>query len=329
MTAEAAQPPTGPLPIRPRPVSGETTFSYIRRLAVANHMRPLHLRRYLKDPDTDGGFRLGWLAVLAGRPVIALQHALADQEPPGGTASRSRPVDARQRKRPKAELFTLIRRDAREHGLSARALADKYGTGKRTVRQAIRSPTPAPRKPQPLRGSRIDPFTAIIGDMLQADLQAFPPKRRPAATIYRELVTRHEAEEVSYQMVRAYVGRGRATMRHQPLSPAHQAVSDHDLNRLRDLLDDGHDIEDDNGDGWSLLRRAIHAEADRHARTGEPLHADMTALLLARGAKPHEDGAGTAAEAELLGHWLAAEIVSAWTYRAGLTETRAITGRIQ
>jgi len=311
VTAEAAQPPQGPLPIRPRPVSGETTFSYIRRLAVANHMRPLHLRRYLKDPGPGGGFRLGWLAVLAGRPVISLQHALADQEPPAGTASR-RPPDSPQRKRPKAELFTLIRRDAREYGLSARALADKYGAGKRIVRQALKSPTPPPRKPQPLRGSRIDQFTAIIDDMLQAELQAFPPKRRPAISIYRELVTRHGADDVSYQMVRAYAGRRRATMRHQSLSPAHQAVSDHDLNRLRDLLDDGHDIEDESGDGWSLLRRAIHAEANRHARTGEPLHADMTALLLARGAKPCKDSAGTAAEAELLGHWLAAEIVSAW-----------------
>jgi len=310
VTAGAAQPPARPLPIRPRPVSGETTFSYIRRLAVANHMRPLHLRRYLKDPGPDGGFRLDWLAVLAGRPVIALQHALADQEPPVGTASRI--PDSPQRKRPKAELFTLIRRDAREHGLSARALADKYGAGKRIVRQALRSPTPPPRKPQPLRGSRIDPFTAIIDDMLQAELQAFPPKRRPVISIYRELVTRHGANDVSYQMVRAYVGRRRAVMRRQPLSLAHQAVSDHDLNRLRDLLDDGHDIEDGSGDGWSLLRRAIHAEADRHARTGEPLHADMTALLLARGAKPREESTGTAAEAELLGHWLAAEIVSAW-----------------
>jgi pyruvate/2-oxoglutarate dehydrogenase complex dihydrolipoamide acyltransferase (E2) component len=155
VTAEAAQPPARPLPIRPRPVSGETTFSYIRRLAVANHMRPLHLRRYLKDPGPGGGFRLGWLAALAGRPVISLQHALADQEPPAGTAAR-RPPDSRQRKRSKAELFTLIRRDARERGLSARALADKYGTGKRIVRQALRSPHPAPRKPQPLRRSRIE-----------------------------------------------------------------------------------------------------------------------------------------------------------------------------
>jgi hypothetical protein len=81
MTDETAQPPTRPLPIRPRPVSGETTFSYIRRLAVANHMRPLHLRRYLKAPGPGGSFRLDWLAVLAGRPAISLQHALADQEP--------------------------------------------------------------------------------------------------------------------------------------------------------------------------------------------------------------------------------------------------------
>lgn len=326
MTAEAAQPPPGPLPIRPRPVSGETTFCYIRRLAVANHMRPMHLRRYLRDPG--GGFRLSWLAVLAGRPVISLQHALADQEPPAGTASRSRPAGARQRERPKAELFTLIRRDARERGLSARALADKYGTGKRIVRQALRSPHPAPRKPQPLRGSRIDPFTAVIDDMLQAELQAFPAKRQPVISIYRELVTSHGADEVSYQMVRKYIGRRRAVMQHQSLSPAHQAVADHDLNHLRHLLDNGHDIEDDNGDGWSLLRRAVHAEADRHARTGEPLHADMTAFLLARGAKPRDNGTSTAAEAELLGHWLAAEILSAWPGRARLTETEAITGRI-
>lgn len=67
-------------------------------------------------------------------------------------------------------------------------------------------------------------------------------------------------------------------MQRLPLSPAHQAVEDHHLTRLRDLLTDGHDIEDDNGDGWTLLRRAIHA------RTREPQHADITAYVLARGA---------------------------------------------
>ena len=71
-------------------------------------------------------------------------------------------------------------------------------------------------------------------------------------------------------MVRQYVGRRRAVIQHQSLSPAHQAVTDHDLDRLHGLLGDGHDIEGDNGDGWTLLRRAIHAEANRHARTGPP-----------------------------------------------------------
>ena len=165
--------------------------------------------------------------------------------------------------------------------------------------------------------------------MLQAGLQAFPPQRQPVISIYRELVARHGADGISYQMVRGYVGRRRAVMQQQTLTPAHQAVTDHDLNRLRELLDDGHDVESDNGDGWTLLRRAIRTERARHTSTGEPLHADMTAFLLARGASPHEDDTGIAAEAELLGHWLAAEIISTWAKRAGLTETEAITGRIQ
>jgi hypothetical protein len=317
------------MPIRPRPVGGESTASYIRRLAAANYMRPMHLRRYLQDPGQGGGIRLGWLAILAGRPVTSLQHALADQQPPGGVPARNRPPDARQGKPSKAELFTLIRRDARERGLSARALADRHGTGMRTVRQALRSPQPAPRKPQPPRGSRLDPFTAIIDDMLRADLQAHPPQRQPVMNIHRELVTRHRADGISYQMVRAYVGRRRAVMQQQPLSPAHRAIADHDLARLRDLLDTGHDIEDDNGDGWTLLRRAIHAEAASRTSAGDPLHADMTMFLLARGADPQAPSMPAEAEAELLGHWLAAEIIRAWTKRAAITETRTMMGRNQ
>jgi len=60
-------------------------------------------------------------------------------------------------------------------------------------------------------------------------------------------------------------------------SPAHAAVEHEDLPRLRDLLDAGADVEDDNGDGWTLLRHAIDVEFD--------------------------------------GHWLAAELMRAWTNR--------------
>ncbi len=57
--------------------------------------------------------------------------------------------------------------------------------------------------------------------MLQAELQAFPPQRQPVINIYRELVTRHGTDGISYQMVRKYVGRRRAVVQHQSLSPAH------------------------------------------------------------------------------------------------------------
>lgn len=98
------------------------------------------------------------------------------------------------------------------------------------------------------------------------------------------------------------------------MSPAHLAVEHGDLPGLRDLLDAGRDVEDDSGDGWTLLRHAINAEYDIHARTGQPLHADVTAFLLARGADPLRqcNGLPAVAEAETRGHWLAAEIMQAW-----------------
>ena len=149
--------------------------------------------------------------------------------------------------------------------------------------------------------------------MLRAGTETFPPRQHPAASIHRELVTRHGADGISYHMVRAYVGRRRATMQRASLSPAHQAVADHDLARLRELLDDGHDMEDDNGDGWTLLRHAISTEADGHIQVGRPLQISLAAFLLARGADPCRPGPGKdmtiAEEAAACGHWLAAEII--------------------
>jgi uncharacterized protein len=85
-------------------------------------------------------------------------------------------------------------------------------------------------------------------------------------------------------------------------SPAHLAVEQQDLPRLRDLLDAGHDMEDDDGHGWTLLRHAIDVEHDGHVQAGEPLHADVTAF----------NGVPVFVEAEIRGHWLAAEIMRAW-----------------
>ena len=100
-------------------------------------------------------------------------------------------------------------------------------------------------------------------------------------------------------------------------SPAHLAVEQQDLSRLRDLMVGGHDVEDDDGHGCSLLRHAIAVEYDSHVQAGGPLHADVTAFLLARGADPLRplNGVPVVIEAETRGHWLAAEIMRAWTSR--------------
>jgi hypothetical protein len=96
-------------------------------------------------------------------------------------------------------------------------------------------------------------------------------------------------------------------------SPAHIAVEQENLPRLRSLLDGGHDVEDDDGHGWTLLSHAIDVEHDGHVQTGRLLRADLTAFLLARGADPLRtlNGVPVVVEAGIRGHWLAAEIMRA------------------
>ena len=79
MTASQAPRPLAPLPIRVRPQRAETTESYARRLARANHLRPSYLRAFLCDPPRHTGAIRPWrLAAISGRSVRALEHALAD-----------------------------------------------------------------------------------------------------------------------------------------------------------------------------------------------------------------------------------------------------------
>jgi hypothetical protein len=70
-----------PLPARPRPRTGETTDSYVRRLARANHLKPSYLRGFLAGPP-DYGYgkrpRADRLAAVTGRQQDALERALVD-----------------------------------------------------------------------------------------------------------------------------------------------------------------------------------------------------------------------------------------------------------
>ena len=193
MTADTSLP--RPLPIRPRPVTGESPASYLRRLARANHLRPAYLRRYLRQPGSPDTIRLDWLAVLAGRSLPALEHALTGHE--------TSPARRHARHADKPRLFAAIRRDARDNGLSIRALADRHGVHRRTVREALASPWPAPRK-TPQRHSRLDPFKDTIDVMLSAP-QAAETAPPTAKQIHARLASEHGMTSVSYSTVSNYV----------------------------------------------------------------------------------------------------------------------------
>ena len=69
----------------------------------------------------------------------------------------------------KVDLFAAIRRDSRA-GMSVRAMAGKYAASRRTVRAALTSAWPQPRKAMPPRASKLDDFKPIIDAILRADL---------------------------------------------------------------------------------------------------------------------------------------------------------------
>lgn len=222
ISVSAGQP--RPLPIRPRPVTGESIASYIRRLARANHLRPGYLRRYLRQPGAEGTIRLEWLAILAGRPLDVLAYALADlpaRHPLPGHPKRlhRQPIRRHTRQADKPGLFAAIRRDAHDKGLSIRALSDRHGVHRRTVRHALALAEPPPRKKPRRRSSRLDPFRAAIDAMLQADLHAPENKGHTVKKIYDRLSTEYGMTGVSYGRLRDYVALRRPparsrTMRH-------------------------------------------------------------------------------------------------------------------
>ena len=107
------------------------------------------------------------------------------------------------------ELFAAIRWDRRVEDLSIRDLAEKHHVHRRTVRQALGSATPPPRK-TPLRSSRVlESFKPAIDAMLRSDLDAPRKQRHTARRVLARLVDDHAAGDLSYSTVRDYVARRR------------------------------------------------------------------------------------------------------------------------
>jgi transposase len=112
----------------------------------------------------------------------------------------------------KVDLYAAIRRDVRA-GMSNRAVQRKYGVGFRTVKAAVESVWPEPRKQLPPRKTRLDAFKPAIDQMLRADLDAPRKQRHTVKRIFDRLLDEHGAAEVTYPMVRSYVAARRPQIR--------------------------------------------------------------------------------------------------------------------
>jgi transposase len=111
----------------------------------------------------------------------------------------------------RTELYAAIRRDVRA-GLSIRKVMRKHGVSHPTVRQALESAWPKPRKKLAPRATRLDSYKPVIDAMLRADLDAPRKQRHTAKRIFDRLVDEHDAP-VSYGIVRRYVAERRPQIR--------------------------------------------------------------------------------------------------------------------
>jgi transposase len=126
--------------------------------------------------------------------------------------------------RSKVELFEQIRKTREREGLSVRALARRFNTHRRTVRLALASPVPPPRKPSPGRVAPVlDPWKATIDGWLEADKKAPKKQRHTARRVWQRLVEEHGAD-VGESTVRRYVGEAR---RREPMALREVMVPQH------------------------------------------------------------------------------------------------------
>jgi len=203
------------LPVRPRPISGETVESYLRRLARANHLRPSYLRAYLTGPQRSR-VQIERLAQVSGRSAANLQRALIATPVPRLRAEPSeRPSQAvlvKHRREARTQLFAAIRADHQHEDVSIRALAARHHVHRRTVAQALACAQPPPRKRQAPRARTLRSDTQdFVDGILGQDLHTPSRRRHSVQRIWERLIDEHDIT-VSYSTVRDYVTRRRTEL---------------------------------------------------------------------------------------------------------------------
>ena len=106
-------------------------------------------------------------------------------------------------------MFEQIRRDRDRDGLSIRALAAKHGVHRRTVRQALASAVPPPkRQPDSRPAPKLGEYRELIDEWLIADQLAPRKQRHTAKRVWRRLVDEHGVD-VAQTTVRDHVRKRR------------------------------------------------------------------------------------------------------------------------
>ena len=111
--------------------------------------------------------------------------------------------------RNRVELFDKIRTDHATGEYSIRALADLHGVHRRTVRQALESSIPPPRKTPQRAAPKLGPVASIVDQWLRDDLTAPRKQRHTARRIWERLIDEHGLEGLSYSTVRDHVAKRR------------------------------------------------------------------------------------------------------------------------
>jgi transposase len=105
----------------------------------------------------------------------------------------------------RVELFEQIRRSKEREGLSIHGLAERFEVHRRTVRQALASATPPPRKtPEGRPAPKLGPYRAVIDGWLSADTKVPAKQRHTARRVFERLIDEQGAE-ISERQVRRYV----------------------------------------------------------------------------------------------------------------------------
>lgn len=111
--------------------------------------------------------------------------------------------------RDRVELFDKIRTDHLTGEYSIRGLADLHGVHRRTVRQALESSVPPPRKRPQRAAPKLGPVTSIVDQWLRDDVTSPRKQRHTARRVWERLIDEHGLEGLSYSTVRDHVAKRR------------------------------------------------------------------------------------------------------------------------